>query len=148
MSYRPVDHTADIAIEVEAADRETLFVEALRGMTDVITDVGYVRPCREARLEATAAALDLLLVEWLSEVLYLFESEGVLLSGAEAEIREESRQETREEAGGFRIAAIARGERYDAERHPLRTQIKGVTYHGLELGRRGGAWRARVIFDI
>jgi len=41
-----------------------------------------------------------------------------------------------------------RGERFDAARHPLKVQVKAVTYHGLEVARDEGGWRARVIFDI
>jgi len=32
-------------------------------------------------------------------------------------------------------------------RHPVR-ELKGVTYHQLEMGRIGETWRARVFFDV
>jgi SHS2 domain-containing protein len=55
-----------------------------------------------------------------------------------------------EAAGGaLRLAATARGETYDPERHPIKVLIKGITYHGLEVVEGAdGRWRARVIFDI
>jgi SHS2 domain-containing protein len=51
---------------------------------------------------------------------------------------------------------VLRGERYDESRHPLRSLVKAITYHGLriwhELGDgdagEGERWRARVLFDL
>jgi SHS2 domain-containing protein len=80
------------------------------------------------------------MVEWLGELVYRFEVDGLLFRNAEVRI---------EESGGrFRLAARARGEPYDTGRHPLEVQVKGVTYHELRVERRDGEWVGRVVLDI
>ncbi len=140
MGYRFLEHTADLAIEVTAEDLGGLFAEALRGLTDCVTDVARVEPRVERRLEASAPELDLLLVDWLGEAVAAYETRGELYSAAEVEVAET--------ADGHRVSGRVRGEPWDGERHPLKVLIKGVTYHGLEVARRPGGWRARLVFDI
>jgi SHS2 domain-containing protein len=53
-----------------------------------------------------------------------------------------------ERDGRWRLAATAAGEPFDAARHPSRVQVKGATYHGLEVVQEHGTWKARVVFDI
>ena len=140
MIYRFIEHTADTGLEVEAGTLEDLFVEALRGMTDCITEVEQVAPKTHRRLGVRAGDLGRLLVEWLSEAVYLFEVEDLLFSRAEVEI-EESKE-------GFELEATAAGEPYDPDRHPVKIAIKAVTYHQLAVEQTASGWRARVIFDI
>lgn len=141
MGHRFLDHTADTGVEVWAPDREGLFSEALRAFTDTITDVAAVEPVVARELAVGAESLPDLMLEWLEELLYRFETEGLLFSGAQVALREE--------AGRLALSARAAGEEYDAGRHPLKILIKAVTYHHLEVNHRDdGTWRAQVIFDI
>jgi SHS2 domain-containing protein len=141
MTYKMLDHTADIAVEVSAATRDELFAEALRALTDCVTELERVEPRERRSLDLGARELDLLLVDWLGELLAAFEVEGLLFCRAEATVADEP--------GALHLTAKAWGEPYDPSRHPLKVMIKGVTYHGLEAGPRAdGSWRARVIFDV
>jgi SHS2 domain-containing protein len=137
-------HTADVAVELRAATREALFAEALVAFTDTVTDPARVEPAGEHELEVEARDLESLLVEWLGELVYRFEVDGLLFREAEVEIRE------RPGGGGLRLTAQARGEPYDEERHPLKVLVKGVTYHELEVREEegGAGWFARVVLDI
>ncbi len=140
MPYRPLDHTADLGVEVWAGSLEELFGESLRALTDCITEVERVEPRRAWPVRLAAPDLEQLLVEWLSEALYLFDARDLLASGARLEIT----------AGGERceLEGELLGEPRDARRHPLKVPLKAVTYHGLEVVRAGGGWRATLIFDI
>jgi len=84
--------------------------------------------------------LDLLLVDWLSELLYRFEVEGFL--PAEADVGVERAD------GGWALAAEVRGEPDAAARVPIKVLVKAVTYHALLVEREGEAWVGRVVFDI
>ncbi|HEX6199432.1 MAG TPA: archease [Thermoanaerobaculia bacterium] len=140
MPYEFTSHTADVAVELRAASRGALFAEALVAFTDTITDPERVAPEEEHELSAEAEDLESLMVEWLGELVYRFEVDGLLFREAEVRI---------EEAGGrFRLAARARGEPYDTGRHPLEVQVKGVTYHELRVEEVDGEWVGRVVFDI
>jgi SHS2 domain-containing protein len=135
-----VEHTADVGIEVRSATLEALFVDAAAGFCDAITEVARIGGDEERTFEVDAAGLDLLLVAWLEELLFRFDTIGVLYP----------RGETRVEGRGdsWSLRARMRGERFDPARHPLKVQVKAVTYHALEVARDEQGWRARVIFDI
>lgn len=141
MPWETLDHTADAGAEVTAIDREGLFVEALRALTDCITEVDRVRAVRRRAVTVAAADLELLLVEWLDEALFRFEVEGFLAAGATVEITEDA-------AVGLRLTGELLGEEHDPDRHPHKVAVKAVTYHGLAVGRSETGWRARLIFDI
>ena len=129
-------------MELRAPSREALFAEALVAFTDTLTDHRRVAPDEVHRLEVTAEDLPGLMVEWLGELVYRFEVDGLLFSRAEVRVEEGDE--------GWRLVAEARGESYDEEKHPLEVQVKGVTYHRLEVREEadGGGWFGRVIFDI
>lgn len=140
MPYEFTSHTADVAVELRAVSREALFADALVAFTDTVTDPAAVAPEEAHDLSAEAEDLESLMVEWLGELVYRFEVDGLLFRDAEVRL---------EEAGGrFRLAARARGEPYDTDRHPLEVQVKGVTYHELRVEKADDGWVGRVVFDI
>ncbi len=136
MSWEAFDHTGDIGILVRAPSLETLFEEAAAALFSILADSSAVRPLEEEEIEVRGESKDTLLREWLAELLYKF--------SAEARIYVEFRVAI--EPGCVR--ARVRGERYSPQRHPLRTELKAVTYHQLEVTREHDEWRARVIFDV
>jgi SHS2 domain-containing protein len=100
-------------------------------------------PSIERRLELEAQDDELLLVDFLSEVLFLFETEGFVVVAAAVEL----------EGGGaspppVRLRATLRGAEYDEREHPLRSLVKAITYHGLRIWRDGERIRGRVLFDL
>ena len=142
-SHRPLEHTADVGIEVEAPSREALFAEAAVALCDTLTASRAVRPAVERELAVEAADDELLLVDFLNEVLFLFETEGLVFGDCAVELRAGAGA-----GGDVALRARLRGERYDRERHPLRAVVKAVTYHGLRVWRDGERWRAQVLFDL
>jgi len=158
MSFRFLDHTADAGIEVEAASLGELFVEALAGFTDTITESSAVGAEVERNVEVRAPSLPDLLLEWLGECLFLFETEGLLFSRAQVHITKGSSTEGSstegssaqgEESEGWTLRGRCIGAVYDPDRHPLKVLIKGITYHLLAVEERpAGGFFARVIFDI
>jgi SHS2 domain-containing protein len=138
MGYRIVDHTADLGIDVRAGSLDALFAESARGFVDCITEVDGVIPRRQRLLRVASDSLESLLVDWLSELLFVFETSGELFSEVDAKVTEA--------ATDWKVVARLGGERFDSDRHPLKVPIKAVTYHGLEVDREeSGSWRARVI---
>ncbi len=141
MTYEFTDHTADVAVELHADDRAGLFTEGLRAFTDTVTERKKVDADEGHDLEAEARSLEELMVEWLGELIYRFDVDGLLF-------RDVNDVRIEETGDGFRLTGRARGEPYDEERHPLKVEVKGVTYHELEIEEDDGSWRGRVIFDI
>jgi SHS2 domain-containing protein len=108
-------------------------------MTDAMTTAAAVEPRVSADISLEAPELDLLLVDWLSELLFRFETTGFLVGRAVVELVA---------ADVFRLGARVEGEPFDAARHPVKVLLKAVTYHGLEITEDAGRWTATVIFDI
>ena len=141
MTIRFLDHTADVAFEVTAPSLDDLFAEAAGALLETITDPGALRASLHRDFELAAPDLETLLVDWLGELIYVFEVDRQLFADAAVTASEGE--------GGPRLEAVARGEPYDPDRHPIRVQVKAVTYHRLEVAcRPDGTWTARVVFDI
>lgn len=131
------DHEADLGLVVEAPELKELFTEGVRGLTACHTDLESVEPRLKMRVEAKADNLEELFVRWLKEWLFLQDCEGFLPLRAEVD------QLTETAVMGF-----AEGEIRHSVRHPVRREIKGVTYHGAKLIRTEKGWRAEIILDV
>jgi SHS2 domain-containing protein len=141
MTIQPLDHTADVGVEISAESLEELYAEAAVAFCQTITVPSTVRPRERRRVVKRAPDRVELMVEWLEELLYLFDAHELLFAAAEVTLDEPP-------GVGFELRGEIAGERFDPDRHPVKVAIKGITYHGLEVRERDGGWWARVIFDI
>jgi len=135
-SYELIEHTADVGIRVMAATPDALFETAALALTELMTDVATVEPRLERAMELKEESLDLLLVCWLQEILFLMDTEGLVFSVFEVQIE------------GAALQATLRGEPFNPEVHPRKSDVKAVTYHHLEVTTHGDGWEARVILDV
>jgi SHS2 domain-containing protein len=136
--YDVIGVTADVAIRARASSLGQLYANAAWGMFDLICDSATIEPYRTWEVQVEAEDLEGLMVDLLTDMLVLFETEGMLASEVEADVTPLE--------GHWRAVAKVRGEPYDGERHQLLHDIKAVTYHTLEV-RPDEGW-ARVLFDI
>jgi len=135
--YETFDHTADLGILVFGQTYEEVFANAAFALFDLLTDLDNVRESLSYRLHVEAHDQEELLVRWLSELLFLCESQGYLFKNfLFTQLSQTSLQ------------AVARGESFDPLRHQFKTEIKAVTYHQVAIKEKDGKWEARVIFDI
>jgi SHS2 domain-containing protein len=135
--FEVFEHTADLGLRVAAADLEMLFADAARGLFSVIVaNLDEVQPVQEKQLCVPGAARDYLLFDWLSELLYTFETERLVLPQFVVRFTDRGLQ------------ATARGEPLDPARHALAHEVKAITYHGLKVERTASGWQAEVIVDI
>jgi SHS2 domain-containing protein len=135
--YEVFDHTADIGLRIWAEDRSSLFVESARALFSLLVlNPGEVRPVEQRSYEIAGEQDDYLLFDWLSELLYTFETEHLLLSQFQVEL------------SGTGLRATCRGERIDRSRHQLDHEVKAITYHGLKVEPSGSGWMAEIIVDI
>lgn len=140
MAYRPIEHTADLGIEVVADSLADLFSECLRGQTDCLTRLDRVEKRVHHELGLVAPELTDLLVDFLGEAIYLHETAGLVFADAKLEVGRTDR--------GWALSGVASGELFDLPRHGFKTLLKAVTYHEICVEQRGDGWFARVIFDI
>jgi len=135
-SYELLDHTADVGIRIVAESPEALFETAAVALTELMTDTATVEPKLESTVALKEESLDLLLVSWLQEILYLMDAEGLVFSVFEVRIE------------GTKLQATLGGEPFNPEVHPRRSDVKAVTYYHLEVTTHDDGWQAQVILDI
>jgi SHS2 domain-containing protein len=136
-SYTTFDHTADLGLAITGTSEEVLFANAAFAVFDIITDLGRVEPRETRRVLVEGDGAEDLLINFLREILYLYNGERWLLK----EIRVLKIDEKA-------LEAEARGEPFDEHKHEICKEIKAVTYHQAEVRRTSDGWAARVIFDV
>jgi SHS2 domain-containing protein len=132
MAWELIDHTGDVGVAARAPTLEELFAECARAMFSILADAGAPAPEGTDAFPVAGTAPEEELRDFLSELLYRFSADRRMYVG-------------------FAVApgkVDAAWETYDPVRHPLRTELKAVTYHQLEVVHEGEAWRGRVIFDV
>ena len=142
-TFELFDHTADVGIAVRADSFEDLLATAARATFDQIledwpTDVEVLTEVAARCASGLECDRSELLVVWLQELLYRFDTERLVpltfefYSVGPGEIR----------------AGVGFG-KFDPARHRTRLEVKAVTYHGLEVRRQAdGTWSARFVLDV
>jgi len=133
--------TADIAFEATGRDLPQLFSAAADATTNVMIDnIEAIQPREKRRIELSSDQLDMLLFDFLQELIFLKDAERLLLRMRDTQI--DKRDEN------YFLKATAEGEPLDVERHHQRADVKAVTLHGFSVERTEDGWKARVLLDI
>lgn len=135
--YELFEHTADLGLRVRAADLNTLFAEAGACLySAILEDIDSVRPEHAVAVEITGTDRELLLFDWLRDLLLKFDEDHLVFGRFEVQVRDDG------------LSGIAWGEPLDQARHMLSHEVKAITYHGLRVEELEGEWLAEVIVDI
>ena len=135
--YETFEHTADLGLRVTAPDVESLLAEAGRGLfSTLVENLDDVEARQSVDFQVPGTELDYLFFDWLSELLYCYESRKLLLCRFRVTYGEQG------------ITATAEGEPVDPERHHLSHEVKAITYHQLEVQETPDGFTAEVIVDI
>ncbi len=135
--YEVLDHTADIGLIIYGGDLKALFKNAGEAFFHLITDLKRVKCRIERRINIRGESLERLMVDWLSELLYLHDVENLLFKEFEVE-----------SVGEDGLKAVAKGEPFQEGVHVIKTEVKAVTYHQIEVQEENGRWRAQIILDL
>lgn len=139
--YRYLDDVAlaDIAFEAEGEALASLFEACALATTGVMADPATIPPIQVRRVELRAETLEALLYDWLAEIIWLKDAEGLLFSRFAVEV---------EAADPPRLAASLWGDSIATAGAAPRADVKAVTYHLFAIERTDAGWRARVVLDI
>ena len=133
--------TADIAFEATGRDLAELFRDAADATMNVMIDnLDSIQPRDAREIELSNDQIDMLLFDFLQELIYLKDAEQLLLRTRAAQIDQRD--------GTYFLKAKAAGERLDPQRHHQRADVKAVTLHGFSVKNVDGDWIARVLLDI
>jgi len=136
-AFEIIDHTADIGIIAYGTDVKELFSNAALALFSLITEPESVEEKLHLDLEVSSEDIDSLLVEWLNELIYLFDAKHILFS------RFDIKSLTHNE-----LKATCYGEGFDPMKHKIKMGVKAATYHMLKLDKNGDGCKAQIIFDI
>ena len=132
------EHTADIGIEVESSNLSKAFEEVSLSFSEIITGGNLPKISISKEVVLEAGNLDSLLVDFMSYLIVLFDTDFFITGSAKLQI---SKNHT------FSLRGNLMGETYDQDRHGYGVEIKAISYH-LLLVEEGPPARLRVILDL
>jgi len=134
--FEILDHTADVGIIAYGNDMKQAFANTAKGLFSLITELENINEVLYRDIELVAPDQESLLVEWLNELIYLFDAEGVIF-----------RRFDIVELDATRLKARSYGEKVDSSKHKLKTGVKAATYHMLKVDKTDGC-KVQVLLDI
>ena len=135
--YRILTRSSDLAIKVFGKSQEELFANSAFALFDLMTDVDKIEVQDRLPLEVEGVDRDDLMVNWVRELLYLYQGSGYLLK--EFKVLEAKETYVRGEVSG---------EKYDPDRHEIQREFRSVVFHQSRMEKTGDQWTAQVIFEI
>jgi SHS2 domain-containing protein len=136
LRFEVIDHTADVGIIAYGSDLKEAFANSAYGMFSLMADLDGVREKVSRNINVHSTDREALLVDWLNELLYLFDVEHIIFKRFEITALSQNR-----------LQARVYGEKVDASRHQLKTAVKAATYHMLKIEKNEGV-KVRFILDI
>ncbi len=137
MSFEELEHTADALVRVQGTTLNEVFADAGRAMFHVMYGHG---PCEDRgvmrQISLEAKDLESLLVDYLSELLFITDAENIVFCKFDVDIQD------------THLSAVVSGEPFDPARHSDGTQIKGISYSGLKIVKEGDIYIVDILFDI
>ena len=137
LPFQILEHPSDLGIEVYGRSLEDIFCNAAKGLIAVIAGTSHIEPSKKRNVTIDANNRENLLVRWLSEVLFLFDTERFLIADIHMDFLHDNE-----------LKATVRGERYQSTKHDLQVDVKAITYHKLTIEEHDDFWLARVFVDI
>lgn len=143
IGFEVLDHPADMGLKVWAPSLDSLFSEAAIALTDSIFDLDLISQEFACEVELSSSELDLLMYDWLSEVLFLFDAEGKIFSKFEI-------IDIVQDEAEINLKAKMYGETYNPEKHQVKTYVKAITMHQLKIesSSNQGLSKATIYLDI
>ena len=136
-TYEFIDHTADIGVKAYGKTLSEAFEHAAKAMFDIITDSSEIESIGQYDIKLEAPDLEQLLVDWLSELLFLHSAKNLVFGFYKVCLNEKK----------CSLSATIFGEKLDISKHKIGAEIKAVTYHILEVKNKK-PFHVQVLFDI
>jgi SHS2 domain-containing protein len=135
--YKLIDHTADFGMQVFGSDPQELFTNAALALFDVITEMDELTGRDSCHIRTSGEDWSDLMINWLREILYLWNGKERLVKSIQILSLSEEK-----------ISAKIYFDAYMPDHHTIKTEVKAVTYHQIQVKSSPSGWEARVIFDI
>lgn len=135
--YRLMTRQSALAVKVVGNSQADLFANSAFALFDVMTDVEKIEIKEHLPLEVEGVDRDDLMVNWMRELLYLYQGSGYLL-------REFQVHEVKDTL----VKADVCGEKIDPDRHEIKKEVAAVAYHQSRMEKTGNQWTAQLVFEV
>lgn len=136
-SFEIIDHTADISIIAYGANIKQFFSNAALGLFSLIIEVEDIKENLQRDIKISSQDRESLLVEWLNELLYLFDVEHIVF-----------RRFKFDKLNYNNLEARCFGDRINLREQKIKREVKAATYHMLAISKENNGYKAQIIFDI
>lgn len=137
MASKIINHTADVGLIIYGSDMKQLFSNAAFSLVGLIVEPEIISAKMERYVSVHAENYESLLVEWLNELIYLFDAEHILFNNFKIT-----------NLSSEQLTAVCYGEKVNRFKDSIKREVKAATYHMLKIDKRKLGYRAQVIFDL
>jgi SHS2 domain-containing protein len=135
--YRTINRSSDLAVKIFGSSQAELFANSGFALFDIMTQIDKVEIKEHMTLEVEGGDRDDLMVNWMRELLYLYQGSGYLL-------KEFIVQEVKD----THIRGEVSGEKFDPDRHEIQREIRAVVSHQSRMEKTGNQWTAQVVLEL
>ena len=134
MRYELIDHTADMMVKAYGDTLEECFANAAYVLFDQTVDLSTIGTGEEVSIRVSGIDDEDRLYSFLAEMLFIEDCDNLILKEFDVSF------------DGDDVICNARGETLDRNRHRIRSEVKAITYHMMEIDRELPS--VTVIFDV
>ena len=140
MTYKYLEHEADVGILAIGDSLEHAFVEGAKAMFNVMVDIEGVKAGKDIQIECNAKDIPALFVEWLNELINKRDVEDMFFSDFEVMIDKAEHN--------YFLTGKAKGETINLRTHKVKTEVKAATYSGLKYEEKDNKHKLQCVLDI
>ena len=138
--FKFLEHTADIMFEAYGKSLNELFENAAMAVSESMVKTKDVKPKTAKIVKLQNVKVEMLLFDFLSELLYLKDAEQLVFSAFKVKVEEAK--------GNISLQAELKGDKLNMKTQEFRNDVKAITLHLFEVKKENGRWKAKVIVDI
>lgn len=139
--FRFLEHTADMYIEADGKTLEEAFSNAAEGVGFMTVSSDNVNEKIKKSFKIESENLESLLFDFLSKFLFFLDAENLVFHKVLVEKIEEKNKK-------WFLSAKAFGEEFNQDKHETGTHVKAITYHEMEIKKKGKDYIVKVLVDI
>jgi SHS2 domain-containing protein len=139
MTYKYLEHEADVGILAIGDSLEEAFAEGAKAMFNVMVDIEGVKPEKEIEIECKAKDIPALFIEWLNELINKRDVKEMFFSDFKVNIKK---------GNDYELTGKAIGETINLDTHKVKTEVKAATYSGLKFEKKDNKYHLQCVLDI
>lgn len=138
--FRYLEHVTDAYIEAYGDSMEEAFSYAAKGTVNVMFEIKDIQGTSKVNFRIEGVDYYELLFNWLERVNLLIAIDNQVISNFELKI---SKLDSK-----FQLTGSGMVETIDITKHGYKIEIKGVTYHEMEILQQGNQYKVKFILDL